>query len=204
MAFYPPGYSPNHGGPRSSTRGVVIHSTRGGQPPGPEFEWTNQWFSQTASQVSAHAVVSQAGEITYPVADDLVAWHARYYNGSWLGIEFEQGRVTDEYTEVQIAAGAGLVRAWCDAYSIPIDRDHIAGHEEIPPGIEDVKSDPGILFPWDHFMAMVSGTIDIPPVIPDPIPPSPVGSDVVPWWMFMVATAMGVGAISLIASLPRR
>jgi len=151
--------SPHYGGPRPATVGVVIHSTRGGAAYGTEFRATLNWFANPASLVSAHAVVSRTGEVAYPVAADLIAWHAREHNQSWLGIEFEQPTLHDDFPVEQLLAGAAVVRDWCAQYGLPVDREHLRGHEEMPAGRADGKTDPGPEFPWDRFLALVQGEV---------------------------------------------
>lgn len=149
--------SPNHGGTRPLTLGVIIHSTRGGQAYGTEYQATLNWFANPASGVSAHAVIGRDGQIDFPVASDLEAWHAREYNRTWLGVEFEQPTITDSYTEAQYATGGGLLAAWAAEYGFPVDRLRVLGHSEISPGIADGKSDPGPTFDFDRLIAIGTG-----------------------------------------------
>lgn len=148
--------SPNHGGPRPRTAGVIIHSTRGGGAYGREFVGTLNWFARQDSQVSAHAVVSRAGEIAYPVPADMIAYHAGVHNADHLGVEFEQPTIQDAYTVPQFAAGAWLVSGWCRQYGIPIDRQHLIGHEESAQGRRAGKTDPGARWDWQRFLALVA------------------------------------------------
>ena len=52
------------------------------------------------------------------------------------------------YTDAQYAALEALVTDICDRYNIPMDRNHIIGHEEYSPS----KTDPGELFNWNYII----------------------------------------------------
>ena len=52
------------------------------------------------------------------------------------------------YTEEQYEALAGLVADICNRHEIPLDRDHVIGHDEFSPK----KNDPGDLFDWSRII----------------------------------------------------
>jgi len=67
----------------------------------------------------------------------------------------EKGGVTWEiYPQEQIDPLISLVADIAVRNNIPIDRNHIIGHNEIDPGR---KTDPGLIFPWDEFIEKVRG-----------------------------------------------
>lgn len=53
------------------------------------------------------------------------------------------------FTSEQYAALKLLVADLCDRYDIPMDRDHVIGHEEYSPN----KTDPGELFDWEKIIS---------------------------------------------------
>ena len=53
------------------------------------------------------------------------------------------------YTDAQYDALQALVKEICERYDIPMDRDHVIGHQEYAPG----KPDPGELFDWDRLLS---------------------------------------------------
>ena len=53
------------------------------------------------------------------------------------------------YTDAQYEALRALVRDICGRNNIPLDRQHIIGHEEYSPD----KTDPGELFSWERLLA---------------------------------------------------
>lgn len=52
------------------------------------------------------------------------------------------------YTDAQYEALRGLVADICQRNNIPMDRQHVIGHEDYSPG----KTDPGELFDWDRLL----------------------------------------------------
>ena len=52
------------------------------------------------------------------------------------------------YTEEQYAALQGLVKDLCQRHHIPLDRQHVIGHEEY----SENKTDPGDLFDWNRII----------------------------------------------------
>ena len=65
-----------------------------------------------------------------------VAWHAGnwYVNAKSIGMEHE-GFLTEPdawYTEAMYRSSARLVKYLADKYDIPLDRQHILGHDNVP------------------------------------------------------------------------
>jgi len=162
--------SPNHGGKRGTTKGVVVHSTRSGKDVTPQQEYKatiNHFMNPSPSTeehpegdpsaaVSAHIVIgTERGYLAKLVEPDYEAWHCRELNQTMLGVELVQAHATDEFTAFQYVTLANLVKAWSLKYGFPLDRAHIVGHEETVPGKRDHKSDPGKMFDWDRFMSIV-------------------------------------------------
>ncbi|HVO29264.1 MAG TPA: N-acetylmuramoyl-L-alanine amidase [bacterium] len=129
---------------------VVIHDTEG------SYDAAISWFENPASQVSAHFVTANTGDLTQMVKIADIAWHAGNwdYNVHSVGIEHE-GYAADptSYTEPQYEASATLTRWLCDTFIISRDRQHILGHVEIP---GSTHHDPGPYWDWDHYMELVN------------------------------------------------
>jgi len=62
------------------------------------------------------------------------------------------GVIWEAYSEEQMESLISLVADIAFRYNIPIDREHIIGHNEVAPSY---KSDPGDAFFWDDFMEKV-------------------------------------------------
>ena len=139
---------------------VVIHTMEG------SYSGSISWFQNPAAGASAHYMIrSSDGEITQMVDEEDVGWHAGDWttNARSVGIEHE-GYVSDPdtwYTDAMYKASAALTRDIADRNGVPLDRDHIIGHNEVPgcsnPGGGGVNchTDPGSGWDWDLFMDLV-------------------------------------------------
>jgi 20S proteasome alpha/beta subunit len=130
---------------------IIIHVTEG--------PWSSaiNWFKDPRAGASAHYVVrSSDGFIGQSVREEDIAYHAGNwpYNTSSIGIEHE-GFVNDPswFTEAMYRSSARLTAYLCQKYSIPIDRDHIIGHGEVP--YPNTHTDPGPYWDWDRYMGLV-------------------------------------------------
>ena len=106
--------------------------------------------------VSAHYLVSEAGEVTRLVAEGMRAWHAgqsywrghKDVNSASIGIELDHpGHAFGyrDFSEAQFAALVPLVARIVEEHDIP--RANVVGHSDVAPAR---KIDPGELFPWDR------------------------------------------------------
>lgn len=139
--------SPNHGGARQATHGIVIHSTRGGAPLGNEYNATLGWFASHESQVSAHVVIGFDGRRNKCVDHSLTAWHAKAYNATHLGVELEQPHKGDPISDLQYLALAEWIREM-NMYYPALE---LVEHKDIDPQ----KSDIGAPFDMDRLKAML-------------------------------------------------
>jgi hypothetical protein len=102
------------------------------------------------------------------VLDKDIAWHDGNYwfNMHAIGIEHEGVAVQGAtwYSEPMYQASALLVRWLAHRYGIPLDRQHIIGHEEVPGPTPKTQSaqhwDPGPFWDWGHFMDLLGAPID--------------------------------------------
>jgi hypothetical protein len=151
---------------------IVIHETQG------SYASTVSWFQNPRAGGSAHFVIrSSDGAITQMVHEKDVAWHSgnRTYNWSSIGIEHE-GYVGDcsWNTDAMYRSSAQLVAELAAKYSIPVDRTHIIGHDEVPDpdgsgyGGADHHTDPGSCWNWDYYLSLVRADLGQlpPPAIP--------------------------------------
>lgn len=128
---------------------VVVHVTEGG------FASAVKAFQDPAHGACAHYIVRGDGRITQMVRELDVAFHAgnREYNERSVGIEHE-GFVErrSSFTDAMYAASARLTAVICGRYGIPVDRDHIIGHVEVP-GTD--HTDPGRYWDWQRYLELV-------------------------------------------------
>ncbi|MGW1429201.1 N-acetylmuramoyl-L-alanine amidase [Streptomyces sp. NPDC002431] len=137
---------------------IVLHDTE------EDFDTTLKIFQNPLKQTSAHYVVrSSDGHVTQMVKNKDVAWQAGnwYVNSHSIGIEQEGVAVEGAtwYTPEMYRSTARLVRYLAAKYDIPLDRQHIIGHDGVPPtsasGTRNMHWDPGTYWDWNRFMKLL-------------------------------------------------
>jgi len=142
---------------------IVIHDTES------SFDSTVSEFQDPLSYVSAHYVIrSSDGAVTQLVPTSDVAWHA----GNWwmnmhsIGIEHEGVAVQGSryYTEEMYRSSAELVRYLAARYHIPLDRQHILGHDNVvgpaPAYVAGMHWNPGPYWDWNHYLELLRAPRD--------------------------------------------
>ncbi|QFZ74136.1 N-acetylmuramoyl-L-alanine amidase [Streptomyces fagopyri] len=128
---------------------VVIHVTQG------SYRSAVKVFQDPGHGAAAHYIVRKDGGITQMIRELDVAFHAgnRGYNERSVGIEHE-GFVehASSFTDAMYRASARLTAGICARYGIPVDREHIIGHVEVP-GTD--HTDPGRYWDWDRYLLLV-------------------------------------------------
>ena len=128
---------------------VIIHVTQG------DFASAVKAFEDPDHKAAAHYIVRRDGHITQMIRELDVAFHAgnREYNERSVGIEHE-GFVErrSSFTDAMYASSARLTAGICRRYGIPVDREHVIGHVEVP-GTD--HTDPGRYWDWDRYMGLV-------------------------------------------------
>lgn len=128
---------------------LVIHVTQG------SFRSAVRVFQDPGHGAAAHYIVGKDGHVAQMIRELDVAFHAgnRSYNEHSVGIEHE-GFVDrpQDFTPEMYASSARLAAAICGRYGIPVDREHIVGHVEVP-GAD--HTDPGPHWDWDRYIKLV-------------------------------------------------
>ncbi|MEU7427215.1 N-acetylmuramoyl-L-alanine amidase [Streptomyces sp. NPDC040750] len=128
---------------------VVVHVTQGG------YASAVKVFRDPAHGAAAHYIVRADGRVTQLIRELDVAFHAgnRQFNERSVGIEHE-GFVEDasSFTDALYAASARLTAAVCERYGMPVDREHVIGHVEVP-GTD--HTDPGPHWDWERYLRLV-------------------------------------------------
>lgn len=135
---------------------IVIHDTEG------SYNGTIQMV-QDPTYVSWHYTLrSSDGHVAQHIRTKDVAWHAGnwYVNAKSIGLEHEGFAAQGTwYTEAMYRASAKLVRHLAQQYDIPLDRNHIIGHDNVPgPRPDDIPQmhwDPGPYWNWSHYMSLL-------------------------------------------------
>ena len=93
---------------------IVVHVTQGNKVA------TARWFASPKAGVSAHYLVTQAGEVWRFVREADTAFHAGVYevNLRSIGIEHEGVGVSYAPNEAQLAASIRLARAICERWGL--------------------------------------------------------------------------------------
>jgi hypothetical protein len=142
---------------------IIIHDVEG------SYTSAINTFQNPAQQVSANYVIrSSDGAVTEMVRPQNVSWDAGdwYINMHAINIENEgfAAQGSTWYTEAMYSSCATLVRYLAAKYGIPLDRQHILGHEDVPGPTDHYTAvqhwDPGPFWNWNHFMALVHGVSD--------------------------------------------
>jgi hypothetical protein len=152
---------------------------------------------------SANYIVSASGQVTQMVAEKNIAWHAGNwdYNTRAIGIEHEGYAWTPgTFTNAEYRASAHLAASICSRWGVPMDRNHVIGHNQVPdpnnPGLfggADHHTDPGPYWNWTFYMSLArgyAGALPSPPHMgPDPIAVSAEGGVTVSWQAAQSCTA---------------
>ncbi|MFI8254660.1 N-acetylmuramoyl-L-alanine amidase, partial [Streptomyces filamentosus] len=138
-------------------RQIVIHDTES------SYGSALDTFRDSSEGVSTHYLIrSSDGHVTQMVENKDVAWHA----GNWtlnmhsIGVEHEGIAIQGNwYTVPMYESSAALVKFLATQYKIPLDREHIIGHDEIPGTLNSKVSgmhwDAGPFWDWNRYMALM-------------------------------------------------
>ncbi|MFI8348425.1 N-acetylmuramoyl-L-alanine amidase [Streptomyces sp. NPDC085596] len=123
---------------------------------------------QDPTEASWHySIRSSDGSVTQHVKTKDAAWHSgsQFVNGRSIGIEHEGFlRQPDAwYTEQMYRSSARLVKYLTKKYDIPLDRQHIFGHDNVPAPTEDtipdMHDDPGPFWDWRHYFDLLGAPL---------------------------------------------
>ena len=199
---YYPGNRPADG---NGINTVVLHTTEGSTVAGSVAS-----FQNGTSGDSAHYIVDANGVVTQMVTLEDAASHSdnKSVNLHSIGIEnvgFAGGSTSYNntagtwLTAAQYKTDAALVKYVAAKYSIPLDRDHILGHDDVPYALSSPASfvrtqhwDPGPYYDWSTLFGLLGatpagsgtvvegGTVTIAPAFSSANRPTLLGCDVSP------------------------
>ncbi|MFB7585737.1 N-acetylmuramoyl-L-alanine amidase [Streptomyces sp. NPDC056169] len=138
-------------------RQIVIHDIEGSHDAAVNvFQTPGKW-------ASAHYIVRADGRVTQMVETKNEAFHAgnKTLNMHSIGVEHEGYAIKGDagwYTEPEYESSAALVKYLAAKFSIPLDREHIIGHDEVPSILDDKIQDhwdAGPFWDWNHFMKLL-------------------------------------------------
>ncbi|MFF8289619.1 N-acetylmuramoyl-L-alanine amidase [Streptomyces sp. NPDC016309] len=136
---------------------IVVHDT--------EATWdvTLKLVQDPAYVSWQYSLRSSDGHVAQHVPLQDVAWHAGnwYVNAKSVGLEHEGFLVAPDawYTEAMYRSSARLVRYLAKRYDIPLDRQHILGHDNVPgpttAAVRGMHTDPGPYWDWAHYFELL-------------------------------------------------
>ncbi|MFI2427269.1 N-acetylmuramoyl-L-alanine amidase [Streptomyces sp. NPDC018955] len=138
-------------------RYIVVHDTEGA------WEGVLDMVQDPTYVSWQYSLRSTDGHIAQHVEAKDVAWHAGnwYVNAGSIGLEHE-GFLADPdawYTEAMYRSSARLVKYLAEKYGIPLDRQHILGHDTVPgttaATIPGMHTDPGPYWDWRHYFELL-------------------------------------------------
>ena len=134
----------NHGGLRSTTKGFVLHATRGGLS-SQEAEYSScvNWFLNPASEASSTIVIGPSGEITEMVKLPVVCWTTAQHNAEYAAVEMAQGKVNEPLTTAAVDSLVWYLKnVFFKNYpNLTPSAITLPFHSELPQGISAGKSD---------------------------------------------------------------
>ncbi|MEU9701715.1 N-acetylmuramoyl-L-alanine amidase [Streptomyces sp. NPDC047981] len=136
---------------------IVVHDT--------EATWdVTLKLVQDPTYVSwQYSLRSSDGHIAQHLPLKDVGWHAGnwFVNAKSVGLEHEGFLTAPDswYTEAMYRSSARLVRYLARRYDIPLDRQHVLGHDNVPgtvtSTIRGMHTDPGPYWDWDHYFRLL-------------------------------------------------
>ncbi|MEU9157284.1 N-acetylmuramoyl-L-alanine amidase [Streptomyces sp. NPDC048417] len=136
---------------------IVIHDTE------TSYDTAISLFQKPGGSASHYVMRSSDGAVTQMVPTKDLAFHAGNYSTNMhsIGIEHEgyAAHGATWYTEAQYEATAELVKYLAGRFGIPLDREHIIGHDNVAGPNSSLVSgmhwDPGPSWDWNHFMSLL-------------------------------------------------
>ncbi|MFJ8789930.1 N-acetylmuramoyl-L-alanine amidase [Streptomyces sp. NPDC102462] len=140
-----------------SIKYIVIHDTEGA------WDGVLDLIKDPTYVSWNYTIRSTDGLIAQHVKAKDVAWHAGnwYVNAKSIGIEHEGFLASPDawYTEAMYRSSARLVGYLAARYGIPLDRQHILGHDNVPgptaSTVPGMHTDPGPYWDWRHYFELL-------------------------------------------------
>ncbi|WP_055566382.1 N-acetylmuramoyl-L-alanine amidase [Streptomyces atriruber] len=136
---------------------IVVHDTEG------RWEGVLNMVQDPTYVSWQYTLRSTDGHIAQHVKAKDVAWHAGnwYVNAKSIGLEHEGFLTAPDtwYTEAMYRSSARLVKYLAKKYDIPLDRQHVLGHDNVQgtvtSSIPGMHTDPGPYWDWQHYFTLL-------------------------------------------------
>ena len=140
---------------------IVIHNTEA------SYDTTLKLVTDPTYLAWNYSLRSSDGQIAQHLKPEDVGWHAGnwYINGHSIGLEHEGFAATgaEWFSEPMYRSSARLVRYLATKYDIPLDMQHIFGHDQVPgvaPGnVAGMHWDPGPYWNWEHYFQLLGAPL---------------------------------------------
>ncbi|MFG2225837.1 N-acetylmuramoyl-L-alanine amidase [Streptomyces sp. NPDC048644] len=141
---------------------IVLHTTEG------SYENAIKTFQTAGGASSQYVMKSSDGSVTQMVPNKDVAFGDGNYDSNLHSIQIEHegfsAHGADWYTPAVYEQTATLVKYLAARYNVPLDRQHILGHDNVAGPSTDTVSgmhwDPGNGWDWTRFMQVLGAPID--------------------------------------------
>jgi N-acetyl-anhydromuramyl-L-alanine amidase AmpD len=156
---------------------IVIHNTEA------SYDTTLKLVTDPTYLSWQYSLRSSDGHIAQHLAAQDVGWHAGnwYVNSHSIGLEHEGFAATGAqwYSEAMYRSSARLVKYLAREYDIPLDMQHIFGHDQIPgvtaSNVAGMHWDPGPYWNWERYFQLLGaplnshaadGAVDLVRIVP--------------------------------------
>ena len=140
---------------------IVIHNTEA------TYDTTLKLATDPTYLAWNYTLRSSDGHVAQHLQAKDVGWHAGnwYINGHSIGLEHEGFAATGAqwFSEPMYRSSARLVRYLANEYDIPLDMQHIFGHDQIPgvtpANVAGMHWDPGPYWNWEHYFQLLGAPL---------------------------------------------
>jgi hypothetical protein len=129
---------------------IIIHATEN------DFFTIADYLARPSTRVGTHYLVRASDGFAIQMADErAIIYHDACFNDNTIGIEHEGYSASGKlwFSDKLYKASAKIVRDIASRYQIPLDREHILGHNEAPDCSD--HTDPGSQWDWAKYMNYV-------------------------------------------------
>lgn len=136
---------------------IVIHTAEG------TFASALATLSAPGAVASAHYLMDTDGSTTQLMPVEDIAYAVGNYHYNLHSVSIEHAGFTAQgaqwYTDATYRQTAELVKYLAEQYDVPLDRQHILGHDNVPGSLDSNLAkqhwDPGTAWDWNRFMKLL-------------------------------------------------
>ncbi|MEU6201800.1 N-acetylmuramoyl-L-alanine amidase [Streptomyces sp. NPDC047061] len=141
---------------------IVLHTAEG------SFASALATLSATGATASAHYLMDTDGSTTQLMPVEDIAYAVGNYHYNLHSVSIEHAGFTAQgaqwYTDATYRQTAELVSYLAQQYGVPLDRQHVLGHDNVPGSLDSNLAkqhwDPGTAWDWNRFMKLLGAPTD--------------------------------------------